>query len=239
MQKSNAFLQVLAAEITRKNCMHNTQRRFLGARKGLAAMLVLLIFGAGMQGAQAWQVERYLMCKQVMDSLPVGVTTTFTTDDELAIFWANLTDVPAGLRFRWEWYFPNGSLYGTFDIEADQPWDWTPVFGFMNIRGYPPANILGTWTVKFYVERVLQATVPFEITAARPTVTVTSTELITRTSTMTLPIISISSAIQTSIIRVSVTTEIIQTDVLTLGAAVAAALIAGLVVGVLVARRRT
>lgn len=238
MQKSKAFLQVLAAETVRKNCMDNTWR-FFGGRIGLAAMLVLLIFGAGMQGAKAWRVERYLMCKQVMETLPIGVTTIFTTDDELAIFWANLTDVPAGLRFRWEWYFPNGSLYGTFDIEAEQPWDWTPVFGFMNIRGYPPANILGTWTVKFYVERVVQATVPFEITAARPTVTVTSTELITRTSTMTLPIVSISSVTQISTIRVSVTTEIIQTDVLTLGAAAAGALIAGLVVGVLVTRRRT
>jgi len=255
---------ILVAVARFDRSMRNKWKRPSVVRLGLMIMLVFLIFGAIMKEARGWQVKQYLMCKDLTNSLPVDVTNTFTSDDAQAIFWANLTDVPAGLKIRWEWYFPNGSLAIPLETEATQSWVWTLVFAYINIRGYPAANIPGTWTVKFYVEGILQATVPFEITVAIPTVTVTTTALSTRTSTRIMTTVSTTSATQTNTLTVmttetskltvteisikisretttdttSVTTEIVRTDVPTLGAVAAVALIVGLFGGALVTRKR-
>lgn len=229
--------------------MHSTWKRSFAVRTAFITTLILLVFGARMQGARGWEVEEYLLCKDLSGDLPVDVTDTFSVGDEEALLWANVTDVTVGLEFRWEWYFPNGSLFIPFEIEATQPYVWVGAWGSLSIRDHAPALIPGTWTVKFYVGGVLQATVPFEIVAAGPTATVTGTEPSTGTPTMTVTVTetetsrfavtetSVTTSTETK--TTSVTAEIIRTDVVTLGAAAGVALIAGLLGGALIARKRT
>ena len=60
-----------------------------------------------------------LTCRDLQDSLPVGETDTFTTDDDYVYAWTAWEGASGSHTIRWESYRPDGTLYGTLPYDFD------------------------------------------------------------------------------------------------------------------------
>jgi len=99
------------------------------------------------------------------DYLPVGETRSFEERDEVVLAWIEVNYVYQPVRFKFEFYRPNGALYGYplvsdwTDDPQDFGWEywewWRFSWGWMIREGstiYDIAGMEGVWRVEYYVD---------------------------------------------------------------------------------------
>lgn len=74
--------------------------------------------------------------------------TTFLPTDSAVWFDVEYNGESAGDAFNIQWVEPNGTVYTTDSYTQAGTGDWCAYYN-ISVSGYPPAGILGTWTVKF------------------------------------------------------------------------------------------
>ena len=92
---------------------------------------------------------------------PVAVSS-FSVTDAAAYSWSYYSQVTVGDQVRWEWYKPDGSLYTTSSTSSTYAGNVCFKSGIY-IAGYPPATLLGLWSVKVYYNGALVVTEIFQI----------------------------------------------------------------------------
>ncbi|MBI1742497.1 hypothetical protein HYR54_05450 [Candidatus Acetothermia bacterium] len=74
--------------------------------------------------------------------------------DPIALSLVMLEGDPQGHRVQWEFTDPNGQPY----YQADIPSTDQGVWAYINVNGHRAAELVGKWTVKFYIDGKLQFT---------------------------------------------------------------------------------
>ena len=125
---------------------------------------------------RAHEVESYLMCSNVnpITREPVGISSIFFTDNNTACFWVNITDIYPGRTLRFDWFDPDNYVYGSWSkvVETSvdgQPHDYYIAWNIIEIKGKYPEEVQGLWTVYFYIDNVLEASLSFEIVDPKST----------------------------------------------------------------------
>jgi hypothetical protein len=102
---------------------------------------------------------------------PIGVTYSFSVDDEVAISWINFGPVDRSHEVLWEWYSPDNELYSTWSEMLEDPgkdyyWEEYPIWDWMDIAGYEASQMPGEWRVDIYLDEILITTENFTILPA-------------------------------------------------------------------------
>lgn len=110
-----------------------------------------------------YDLTEHKTCKGVdgaPDFNPQQPTDIFTQSDTYVYTWMNLDCLAEDLDVRWDWYEPNGSLYGDpFLAEPISQYDespggfqppflWYRIWGYLPISGTDAANKCGEWEVR-------------------------------------------------------------------------------------------
>ena len=89
----------------------------------------------------------------------VDVRKSFSSQDEMAVSFVELTG-PYGVReAKWEFYDPGGRVYKESYKGINERYEWEWIL----IEGWPPSDNWGEWTVKFYIDERLQFEESFRI----------------------------------------------------------------------------
>lgn len=102
---------------------------------------------------------------------PIGVTYSFSVDDEVAISWINFGPVDRSYEVLWEWYSPDNEFYFTWcevleDPGEDYYWEEYPIWSWIDIAGYEASQMPGEWRIDIYLDAILIATESFTILPA-------------------------------------------------------------------------
>jgi plastocyanin len=104
-----------------------------------------------------------LTCKDVQNTDPVDVTSTFNTNDEYVYVWSVWEGASGAHTVRWEWYRPDETLLYSYpySFSADEDlwflWAWMPVSSM--------GNDTGQWSTEVYMDDILIDTVSFTLEA--------------------------------------------------------------------------
>ena len=106
---------------------------------------------------------------------PIGVTYSFSVDNEAAISWINFGPVERSYEVLWEWYSPDNELYSTWSEMLEDPgedyyWEEYPIWDWMDIAGYEASQMPGEWRVEIYLDEILVLTENFTISDLAPSV---------------------------------------------------------------------
>jgi hypothetical protein len=104
-----------------------------------------------------------LTCKDVQNDLPVDVTDTFTTDDAYVYAWTAWEGASGPHTILWEWYRPNGTLFGTYSYDFNTTYSLYYVWSWLSVSCV--GDDLGQWSVRFYVDGAYKGTRYFTIAA--------------------------------------------------------------------------
>lgn len=142
------------------------------------ALLIMANPGAFCQVAPTtnWStlVNDYATCQGVdSNNNPVNRADTFSSTDSYVYSWIAFQNVPPqNHTVVWYWYMPNGTLYteSSYTIPNNNGLGWGSynVWGDININGYLPSHILGTWSVKTYVDGEALLIQSFTISSSAP-----------------------------------------------------------------------
>ena len=97
------------------------------------------------------------MTHSVSDSFPTHRTTSFSTNDDVAISWIEIGDY---LRYAhhvsWNGYSPDGKLFKKNTHTTSVPdvgyyYEWHRTGSPLPISGYNPASMPGLWKVEVYI----------------------------------------------------------------------------------------
>jgi hypothetical protein len=104
-----------------------------------------------------------LTCKDVQNNEPVEETETFTTDDDRVYAWTAWEGASGPHTIRWEWYRPDGALFGATDYDFDYtPYSLAYLWGWASVSCM--SNHLGQWSVKVYMDDSYVETLHFMLT---------------------------------------------------------------------------
>lgn len=101
--------------------------------------------------------------------VPINRTTSFSSSSPAVYSWLNFTNVPGPEQnVTFAFLEPDGTLYYNATVMIPDPgyrvqWPWWTAATYINIAGYPAANVTGAWKVDVYVDGRLSLVQSFTI----------------------------------------------------------------------------
>lgn len=138
------------------------RQKYLKMELWLFILISLIVFSVAAYAEKpdapgAKYLQRFSICKDVLEKNPMLEKNFFTSQDEKVVAWFKFTyNSTENFKLYWEWIDPQGKLYHRGEIEMKagsytnyRTWYW------IKIKDNYASMLPGEWKVKVYIDKML------------------------------------------------------------------------------------